>query len=311
MPWPALQREVDAAIDRGVQALLVRQTPDGRWLDFDLAAGTSEAWTTAWVGWSLAGHGATAEQARARAAHALAGLSTSTGWGYNRATEADGDSTAWAIRFLATMGDLERGSGEALILRYVDAAGRGRTFPDRPSSWGAAHADVTAMVGLALVAVGATPESIRRVRRAVLDGRERGGAWHAFWWASDDYATAWSVALLAASGGIPGDVADEVRDWLARTAASGSHDTSFDAAFRLLCAVWLGDAGGPMATEFVDELVERADRGWPPSPVLFVPDTDADGVDPASCGVPYADVHGSITTAICCAALRRWSACVA
>ena len=308
MAWPALRRDVETTLGRGVATLLDRQTADGRWPDFELQAGTSDAWTTAWVGWCLAGCGEAAEGARRRAAAAIAGLATPAGWGYNRATEADGDSTAWAVRFLATVSELDRSSAQAALRAYVDSGGGGRTFPDRSTSWGAAHPDVTAMIGLALLAADAPGELVGRVRRAVLALREAGGAWHAFWWATDAYATAWSLALLTVSGGVPPDVRDDAERWL-ESVSSKPPLSAFEAAFNLLATVWMGRAESPSAVALVNDLLELESFGWPPSPVLFVPAHDASS--PGFRGLPHPDVNGAVTTAICCAALRRWRASVA
>jgi hypothetical protein len=307
MTWPALERAVGAAADRGQRLVLAAQDRDGLWRDFDLLVGASEAWATSWVGWCLAtSRREEAAAARGRAAAALEPLSTPLGWGYNRSTEPDGDSTAWAIRFLASLRSVDSLAVQACLLGYVDAAGRGHTFPFRATSWGDAHPDVTALIGLALVASGAEPESIVRVRRAVLRGRNPGSGWESFWWATDAYATAWSLAFLRASGGIQADVAADATNWLEESMPTGG---TFDAAFRLLAATWLGEANGKVGLGLVDQLLAGLGvDGWEPEPVLFVPQPDAAATDFR--GLPHAD-RGLMTAAICSASLLRWKAAAA
>jgi len=306
MAWPALDREVCAAIDQGVRIVLDRQSKDGLWRDFDLLIGASEAWATAWVGWCIAGHGGEAGAARRRAGGALAPLATATGWGYNSSTETDADSTSWAVRFLAGLGIVDSKAVQGCLLGYLDAAGHGHTFASRATSWGDAHSDVTALIGLALDAAGAEPEAVDRVRNAVLSGRIRGSGWTSFWWTTDAYATAWSLEFLRQSGGIPAGAVAEVTAWLLTSPPTGG---TFDAAFRLLAAVWLGLANADVALGLVDELLAGLGAdGWAPERVLYVPNPDATPSDFK--GAPHAD-GGLMTAAICAAALLRWRAAAA
>ncbi len=73
-----------------------QQHPDGCWRDYQLEPGASEAWTTAVVLWSLAGaQPCSVALPSVRAAmDALHALQKPAGWGYNRHTAADADSTA-------------------------------------------------------------------------------------------------------------------------------------------------------------------------------------------------------------------------
>src|SRR5688572_13709920 len=48
-----LRRMADSAVAGGVRYLLSGQDEDGFWRDYDLRAGSSDSWTTAWVGWCL------------------------------------------------------------------------------------------------------------------------------------------------------------------------------------------------------------------------------------------------------------------
>lgn len=304
MRWAAYARQASIAISRGTQYLLANQDRTGLWHDYFLPPGPSDAWSTAWVGWSLAAAGDPAARARRQAATALLALRQRDGWGYNRSTGADADTTAWTVRFLASLGALGDAPVHACLTGYLDALGHAHTFPGMPSSWGAAHADVTPAVGLALLAVAAPQETVLRVRQAVLSARTPGGGWRSFWWSTDAYATAWALAFLSRSGGIPARVRSEDLDWLAARRASAS---ALESACLLLAAATVSCGSCPIATNFVDELLDAFDSAagaWCPSPVLLVPSTDSPGGSNAD--TAHADGNRLMTTAISCAALRRW-----
>src|SRR5262245_63507547 len=90
--------------------LSARQKPDGRWEDFDLPVGRSDAWVTAYAGRSLLRAGRATADPRAvecaeRAARWLGSARAyERGWGYNAATGPDADSTAHAILLLRDAG---------------------------------------------------------------------------------------------------------------------------------------------------------------------------------------------------------------
>lgn len=96
-------RDVQRAVISGTNRMLGLQDEDGFWREYNLQPGASEAWSTAWVGWCLAGVGMNqaTREARARAVTALAGCRKEGGWGYNRKTGPDADTTAWVLRFLS------------------------------------------------------------------------------------------------------------------------------------------------------------------------------------------------------------------
>src|SRR6516165_2668721 len=104
-----------ADLESALLFLLERQDDEGLWRDYALEPGSSEAWTTSYVGAAVA---ILAPRSRAlqRARAAVAGRRRDDGWGYNSATACDADSTAWSLRFLQTQ------SGSALV-RYIDVEG--------------------------------------------------------------------------------------------------------------------------------------------------------------------------------------------
>jgi hypothetical protein len=304
LAWDVYARYARQAVDDGVAYLIKRRSPDGFWRDYELPPGASESWVTSWVGWCLLQlpERADVRPEVASTARAVAAARTTAGWGYNHHTGADADSTAWALRLLTRVGANPGPGATELLGRYIDARGRAHTFPEAVDTWGAAHADVTPVVGLALLSTTPTPSLVRTVRSATLAARAPGGAWSSFWWTADSYATAWSLEFLAHSGGVPEGVSRDVRAWL--TQPSGGA-TGIDLAYRLLACPRVG-ANSTVAARLVDELLDRSDglNGFEPSAALLVPPRH-DGVDSVAPGA-HRDTNGFTTTSIACLALTRW-----
>src|SRR5579885_1133604 len=302
-----LCRDASEAVEAGLAFLLASQSRDGLWRDYELKPGRSEAWSTAWFGWCLAHFTRRAPVAAAvqRASVALTCLCTPTGWGYNRLTEPDGDSTAWGIRFLSVAGVAGGQVAGTQLAKYLDPAGRAHTFLDpAQGAWAEAHADVTAMVGLALLGCSSRSELVARVRAAVLYARNPDGIWSSFWWATDVYATVWSVSFLRRSGGLPLEVWRGLASWV-----SGGQNVAgpLDAALSLLLCLELWPNAMSLAEVLVHELVDKLQnaQGWPGTALLLVPPRYEGDVS-SSVG-PHADVCGYISTATACLALARWA----
>jgi hypothetical protein len=300
-------RSVSNVVQRGIHCLLLRQSPDGFWRDYHLPPGMSEAWSTAWVGWCLASCSPPSRSevrtCLQKALRAVCGCYGSGGWGYNRTKGSDADSTAWAVRFLSVAG-ISAGPAAARLESFLDLHGRAHTFLERDAgTWGDAHPDVTAMVGLALLAAQPSGHSIARVREAVLRTREPGAGWQSFWWTTNTYATYWSVEFLRRSGGLPAEVGSEIQQWLQHK--SDLTASAFELSHRLLLAIALRLCGDPLVEMLVDGLLElfEANNGWPPSAHLLVP-SRSDGADLRNVG--FHDSEGLMTTAIASHALTQW-----
>ncbi len=302
--WPALRRDVLTAVSGGVAYLIDHQCDDGFWREYDLAPGQSEAWTTSWVGSAILATAASSDHrtSLARAARAVAGAAADGGWGYNRASRPDADSTAWALAFLSAMGVGLGRAGLCCMRAYLDAGGSAHTFlDDDAGGWGEAHPDVTPIAGLALLGLGAPACLVDLVRAAVLGSPRPDGIWTSYWWSTDTYATAWSLRFLARSGGVPASCASSGERWLARLEEGGT--SPFESAHRLLAATALGLHAADLAVDLVDEVLRGASAGgaWPPSAALMVPSRRN---EPGS--GPHADTRGIMTTAISSAALCAW-----
>ena len=209
---PTRRGSSEPDLDAAVAFLLDRQDEDGLWRDYALPPGASETWTTSVAGLALTPFPAAAP-ALVRARRTVSALRRADGWGYNSATATDADTTSFALRFV--------GGDPSVLGRFVDLDGNAHTFVGAQfGSWAWAHADVTATVGLAL-------DDARAARAATLRAREHRGAWRSFWWTTDTYATARSLELLAKTGSIPREVADDVGSWLEHAPPP---ETAFEAA---------------------------------------------------------------------------------
>lgn len=300
----ARTRAVADAVAGGISHLLSGQCADGFWRDYQLAVGSSESWSTSWVGWCLLPHhdNPLVSSALRRASRAVVAAHRPGGWGYNRSTGTDADSTAWALRLLLPLGIRPGPSAWHLLTRYLDPHGYAHTFlAPNAGTWGNAHPDVTAAVGLALLTVGAPDHIGGKVRTALLEEHAHSGAWRAFWWSTDIYTAALALRFLACSGGVPTHIADALPAQMGASAAGNA----LEAALRLHACLAVGRPGQQAVEQSVDDLLDLAEgaAGWPASPALLVPDHSAATQPPAR---PQRDIHRLMTTSLACRALSEW-----
>src|SRR5579859_1821918 len=113
-------KNIQSAINSAVEFLLNARNSYGWWEDFHLAAGISDEWVTGYVGTALAKvPTASAQQAAREAWEVLITRRThSSGWGYNRITPADADSTGWVLQLARAAGaaDSDRASAARQFL---------------------------------------------------------------------------------------------------------------------------------------------------------------------------------------------------
>jgi hypothetical protein len=286
--------------------LLARQSSDRLWRDYpSLEPGPSEGWVTAIVGWSLtlSPAGRPVALAVTGAAEALHALACDDGWGYNRFTACDADSTAWAWRFLAQIDSYGRRSAIRDLCRNLSQDGAVRTFRGaRFGAWGEGHADVTPVVGVALSSVQAPQEIIARVRHSTLGLITTDGLWPSYWWTTSAYAIARNLEFLAASGGIPEDVLSRVRRWLDAEAGGSS---PFVIAQELAAAVCAEHQSGADRCAALINLQED-DGGWAASRTLRVPPQSAIGSAPSAPAPIFADERRVMSTAMAMAAIKCW-----
>ncbi|TMJ01167.1 MAG: hypothetical protein E6G97_17625 [Alphaproteobacteria bacterium] len=274
-----------------------RQRRDGAWPEYMLPAGESEGWTTALIGYCLAQTGRLPPDARRRSARFLLASRTPDGWAYNRSKGADADSTAWALRCLASYGGVGEPEPWQLLLPFMDPTGAFHTFREPQfRAWSSAHADVTAVVGLALVELGAPPGLIARVRAAVL----RQYPWKSYWWMTDAYAAAFACRFLVHTGGIPDDVRNALLAQPYRGAA-----TALENALLLMAANAI-EMPEARSVALVEDLLQRQlpHGAWLPSPALLLPPDG--GIAGGDRSEGHADLAGLVSSAMAAAALARW-----
>lgn len=287
------------------QFLLQQQEPDGCWRDYQLEPGASEAWTTAIVCWSLACvQPASIPAPAVRAAlNALHALQKPTGWGYNRHTASDADSTAWTCRVLDALQAPHHTPLTSILQQFIQSNGCTETFlgKERFGSWCGHHADVQPMIGMALVKVYAiTPDQelavfIRQLRgQCILSASQE--LWPSFWWTTDAYAIACNLEFLQTSGGIPATIRSSAANWLLQAPAALS---AFETAQLLMIALL---TGSPVDNYFDQLLCTQLDDGsWPSSEVLLVP---SQFNHPTVSSPAYSDIRRLMSTAMALISLK-------
>ncbi|WP_264938956.1 prenyltransferase/squalene oxidase repeat-containing protein [Sphingomonas caeni] len=204
----ALADPADRAIAHGVEYLLQTQRQSGLWREFPVPSGISDNWVSGFIGTQLVATGD--PRGRAAAEEALDRLLTrqrpDSGWAYNEDHPTDSDSTAWILRLMRSLGRLEEPAARraiAFVRAHVQPSGGIVSFrerqpvadvaklPDESSlaGWMAVHDCVTA---------GAAPFGGPAVADYLL-ANEADGAWRAYWWVHDAFASALAVEALLAS----------------------------------------------------------------------------------------------------------------
>lgn len=301
------EAQVFDAIGAAERFLLERQSQDGLWRDYPaMEPGSSESWVTGVVGWSLTLPPAGNDTAPAAfsAAEALHAIRQDKGWGYNRNTASDADSTAWVWRFLARIDDY-RGLPAILDLRhYLTPEGAARTFHGTCyGAWALPHADVTPVLGLALLAVHATPELTSRVYEAALQQQTPEGLWSSYWWSTNAYSIARNIEFLAARGGIPDAIKSRICYWLNAKVTIAS---SFEIAQELAIAACVDKNCGFRRCEALLDM-QANDGGWAASRTLLVPAQHTKQLNAST--FAYADEYRLMSTAMAMMALKSYLSC--
>lgn len=311
---------LDGGPERAVDALLERQSPEGFWHDYELEIGSSRAWTTAYIGFSLLPYAQVSrvERSLTRAAHAILRVEAPDGWGYNLMTASDADSTAWCVRFLRAMGRDLSGSARAVLLPFVDQGGDVHTFRgERYGSWDTAHDDVAAIVALALDESNAATGLARRISARVIGRLDGGETPKPFWWADDIYLWQTALGLFDHLNLRTAAVRRAVRQYAAITEPYSAQGLMAGlSAFRCALGIRADEAAvriaakmGASAPFFLSERAGRARRTlsglqtesglWAPSAWMRIPSQE----DSGTLSALAVDTRGLVTTATCLMAL--------
>lgn len=286
--------------------LLKQQQPDGCWRDYQLEPGASEAWTTSVVLWSLAcvRPSSIPTPAVSAALNALHTLQKPTGWGYNRHTASDADTTAWTIRVLAALQVQQNASLTETLQPFIHGDGSSQTFmgKERFGSWAGHHADVQPMIGNALVRLyvlthdPALTALIRKLREYCIITAGP-ACWRSFWWATDAYAIACNLEFLQTSGGIPASILNTAQNWLEHAEQPQS---AFEAAQYLMIALLTGSPVEPYMSYLLATQLD--DGSWLSSDMLLVPAQS--GNQPEAFAPAFPDIRRLMSTAMALTSLK-------
>jgi hypothetical protein len=266
------------AAARAAGFLVAERQQDDFWRDFRLVNGESDEWVTAVVGYALATSGVPlpaglmAQTARAL----LRRQRREGGWGYNRISPADSDSTAWVLKFLgaAAYSSPEVESAKAFLLSHLRAEGGLSTYAaaTRLHFGGAAAPDDAGWRGghvcVAANAAGLIGEPLVGY---LLSAQGPDGAWPAYWWRGDAFATALASESLATLE-TAGESRSRAAAWARLRAASAS--SAFDRAWLIRILATGGPAERAQARAMALALAagQRPDGGWDSSAEMLFPD---------------------------------------
>lgn len=268
---------IGAAAARAAEFLIAERQQDDFWRDFRLVNGASDEWVTAFVGYALATSGVPLPAGLApQTVRALLRRQRGEGgWGYNRISPADSDSTAWVLKFLEAAGYAgpEVESARAFLLSHLRTEGGLSTYAASTSlRFGGASADDSGWrSGHICVAANAAGPIGEPLVGHLLSSQGPDGAWPAYWWRDDAFATALATESLAAV-----EAASESRsraaEWARRRADSATN--AFDRAWLIRILSTGGAAERAQARTMALALAaeQRPDGGWDSSAEMLFPD---------------------------------------
>lgn len=301
---------IDDAAARAAQFLVASRDQDDFWRDFSIVNGASDEWVTAFVGYALSTSGAVLPaDFLAQAAAALFDRQREAGgWGYNRISPADADSTAWALKFLSRVGcsGAQIVRAEAFLRSHLCAGGgiatyspgtslrfRGASDGMDLSGWRSGHlcvaANAAALIG---------PE----LQAHLLSAQGHDGSWPAYWWRGDTLATALAVESLG-PGARTVPHRERALGWAVDRAASAR--SVFDRAWLVHILADGGASERALALQLAGGLAadQRGDGGWDGDADMLFPDP-ADNDRRADAPV-FRDEAGLFTTASALLALSK------
>lgn len=281
-----------------VQFLLARQDSDGFWRDYALPPGPAVDWVTAFTGFALScvPPDITPHEPVQRALNAVRADCRPSGWGYNQKVATDADTTSWVVRWFIRSSARLPVDAPSVLASYLGPQGGARTFVcgDRYGTWTNEHADVTAVLGLAMKEGCGDAGTIHLIRDWMLAHRNNGGLWDPFWWTFDSYANARALEFLNVTGGIPDSVTAASRSYLDRHSDPSS---SMETANLLIMATHTGSDTADWICRLTAQQVQ--DGGWPASRVLKVPSQRTASVEDAA----FEDGNRVMSTAMAVIAL--------
>ncbi len=190
---------IEHMIERAIDYLIDIQNSDGSWTDYCLPVGTSDQWVTAYtaLGMLYASRMTNNEKGISSACHAVQFLKEfqtyKAGWGYNRNTGVDADTTAHVIRLFRDLNIEVRSEDEECLMQHYNHNGGFSTYCNK-SNWGKPHPDVTAAASLAL-----ENDRLQSIKPELLNYcdsiRLHDGSWPTYWWRNNLYGTYYMLEL--------------------------------------------------------------------------------------------------------------------
>lgn len=279
----------DPILKKGVQFLSTSLNPDGWWLDFLLAPGRSDEWVTGYVGFMLSQIRDLDTQRLSQTAwEQLQTRVTPEGWGFNRYTPKDGDSTIWALRLAQKIGKTKSSAvtlGNQALEQHVFPSGGISTYADEQTIrafTNASNSDSFAgwqMPALCVTAAAAGLATFRhRARNYLRTNQSDDGSWSSYWWEGADYSTGLAIQSLS----LTTDQLElrHARHWcLSRIKSNGAVVTPSNPSGSPFATAWVlnGLKGDPSAKAAQERLhhwlieTQQADGSWAGSAVLRVP----------------------------------------
>ncbi|HEU0134272.1 MAG TPA: prenyltransferase/squalene oxidase repeat-containing protein [Allosphingosinicella sp.] len=271
-------RSPAAAIRSAARFLIAARQQDDFWRDFRLVNGESDEWVTAFVGYALVKSGVPLPAGLVpETVRALLGRQRAEGgWGYNRISPADSDSTAWVLKFLAAaeVSGPPTESAKAFLLSHLRPEGGLSTYaPATRLLFGGAPAadDSGWRSGHPCVAANAAGLIGEPLTAHLLSIQGADGAWPAYWWRDDALSTALASESLEAIEGAAGSRSSAAA-WAALRSPSATG--VFERAWLIQAHGAGGSAERARAREMALALAaeQRPDGGWDSSAEMLFPD---------------------------------------
>lgn len=303
------------AMDRGLEFLLEARCQNGLWRDFDFACMHSDEWITGYVGTQVldCGSSKAVEAAREAWATLRARRSAGAGWGYQKSTPPDADSTAWVLGLARDLGETDAHVTRGFAFLADHRGSRGfRTYdpdmllkldealPDTAAhrKWHDEQVEITASAARAGLEI-----AVQDLLRA----QRNDGSWEGFWIDGSEYVTGLAVEALRRSGRAVGDQAIRRAVSWARARMAGESN-SFKLAWLLRGPVedsgqnlFSDDAFRAAVTRLLR--LQQEDGSWPASSIMKVPlpSEAGDSVEMAD----FPDCHRVFTTSTVVGTLGR------